>query len=309
MQLTVLGKRLGAGVLLLAGASIGLVAATELDSTENDEADFPAGAFIQAPVEGGYSKKIQGMVDFEKVRLISKSSQDYKLARKIGMVSIRLERGSSSCSGFLINNDYFMTNHHCIYFDGKVQPASAFSIYMDYLHDRKPGSISARVSEIVDYDERLDYAVFKLDRPLGKKRGFLSLEPKLRFESGDAVKVIQHPMGRSKEISRKSSKVNRNYKDVLHYQADTEGGSSGSPVFMKGGTTVVALHHVGSENYNEGVKISMIYPRILKFLPKPKVAVKPPKPPKPVIPKPPKPDKKKCDKTNKCLNWDLLDES
>jgi hypothetical protein len=80
---------------------------------------------------------------------------------------------------------------------------------------------------------------------------------------------------------------------VIHYVADTEGGSSGSPVFGGDGDLLIALHHAGNYQYNEALLASSIYPRIQQYLPKPPARSKPPKskPPKakPPTAKPPAP--------------------
>jgi V8-like Glu-specific endopeptidase len=136
---------------------------------------------------------------------------------------------------------------------------------MDYLDDDKKGIVKSRVTKLLATDERLDFALLKLSQPLGAQLGWLMLDPS-GAEKNNAVKVIQHPQGRSKEISRKKSTIVKETSEVLHYLADTEGGSSGSPVFALNGTTVIALHHVGSKNYNEGVRMDKIIPHISKYL-------------------------------------------
>lgn len=62
--------------------------------------------------------------------------------------------------------------------------------------------------------------------------------------TGEPVFIIQHPNGESKKISLLNNRMmirneNSNY---LYYEADTEPGSSGSPVFNRQ-WEVVALHH------------------------------------------------------------------
>ena len=47
----------------------------------------------------------------------------------------------------------------------------------------------------------------------------------------DPVNIIQHPAGRQKEIAIHENKVKRVLDKVIHYETDTEPGSSGSPVF------------------------------------------------------------------------------
>jgi hypothetical protein len=59
---------------------------------------------------------------------------------------------------------------------------------------------------------------------------------------GEPVNIIQHPRGRAKEIVFYSNRVQKLTSRYLHYQADTDLGSSGSPV-LNAQWQVVALHH------------------------------------------------------------------
>ena len=68
---------------------------------------------------------------------------------------------------------------------------------------------------------------------------------------GDVVTTIQHPDGRKKELSTQNIEIVPD-SALLFYLADTEPGSSGSPVFKNG--KVVAIHHSSHEHdmYNLG---------------------------------------------------------
>lgn len=69
------------------------------------------------------------------------------------------------------------------------------------------------------------------------------LEKALRFGlPGEPVNIIQHPRGKAKEIVFYSNRVQKLTENYLYYQADTDLGSSGSPVFNSQ-WQVVALHH------------------------------------------------------------------
>ncbi len=62
--------------------------------------------------------------------------------------------------------------------------------------------------------------------------------------TGEPVFIIQHPNGESKKISLLNNKMmlRNEQSSYLYYEADTEPGSSGSPVFNRQ-WEVVALHH------------------------------------------------------------------
>lgn len=226
---------------------------------------FPKGRFIVEPDRSDteMAKRIQGETDFEKIRNLSSRDKDLDIARRVGYFDI----GSSCCSGFLVGPDLFLSNHHCVYdeVNNRMRPVGDYTIHMDYLDDNSKGRISSNVKELLAEDEHLDYALLRLEKPLGSRLGWLQLGGESKGKNS-AVKIFQHPQGRSKEVSRKHSKIVRETDTVLHYMADTEGGSSGSPVFSLDGSTVIALHHVGTNKYNEGVLMKRILPHIQQWL-------------------------------------------
>ena len=158
-----------------------------------------------------------------------------------------------------------MTNEHCVVFDDNVIHPSRVEVFMDYYHeDGNYGKLTARGRDYISINKQLDYAVVYLDRPLGNRYPVLKINTEIPAVQGE-VKIIQHPQGRSKEVSRVNSQIVAVHQDkgVIHYVADTEGGSSGSPVFSLAGRQVVALHHAGirtgsNAGVNEGILMSAI---------------------------------------------------
>ena len=87
---------------------------------------------------------------------------------------------------------------------------------------------------------------------------------------GEYVTIVQHPRGEKKQIALRENKIVDMPDRFMHYAADTEPGSSGSPVFNDQ-WEVVALHHasvVAPDHaelggfLNEGIRVS----RILQFV-------------------------------------------
>lgn len=87
---------------------------------------------------------------------------------------------------------------------------------------------------------------------------------------GEVANIVQHPDGRMKEVVLRENRLVSRLDFALHYIADTEPGSSGSPVFNND-WEVIALHHwggpwrerpansgPGSLEINEGIRISAI---------------------------------------------------
>lgn len=229
---------------------------------------FPSADFIVPPKISHLQRNeaVQGQSDFEKIRDLDVRSKDFDIARRVGHFVIK---NSGVCSGFLVGPDLFMTNHHCVFDDAtrSYYAPEEFSVHMDYIYDKDLGNISSTVKKIEIQDEYLDFALLRLRSPLGKRLGWLPLLQTGQKTAYKDAKIIQHPHGRSKEISRKNSKFTSKEKDVVHYLADTQGGSSGSPVFTKNGSVVIALHHAGVANhYNEGIRMDVIWPHISPYL-------------------------------------------
>ena len=243
-------------------------------------------AYIQGNAE--YSKipdLIIGPPDFEKMRNLPTDSQDYQLGRKVGWLLIRDLFGTYYvCTGFLVGPDLFLTNHHCVHDNFGLRPLGTAAILMDYYQDEDVdptfGGVTARVSALVHADAEKDYALLRLDTPIGDTYGWLELDTTTRPNSSQSVKLISHPQGRSKEIVRRNSQIidiPRGHRlfgvpFALAYLADTEGGSSGSPVFLRDGTGVIAIHHSGWRRggvpyHNSGSLMSYIVPEIQQYLP------------------------------------------
>jgi V8-like Glu-specific endopeptidase len=99
----------------------------------------------------------------------------------------------------------------------------------------------------------------------GQKYGFIPLGRPILFAEGQLVNVVQHPDGRPKEIAIHANKLVGIFDNVIRYTADTEPGSSGSPVFNNS-WVLIALHHAGGDQdpatgkwlNNEGMRLDKI---------------------------------------------------
>lgn len=225
----------------------------------------------------------------------------------------RIERplGTALGTGFLVAPNLILTNYHVFESKEKLERAV---IRFDY-HSNADGIVSkGRDFEFVpDFyvgspDEELDFALVKVKgEPLGdperkmgpedeglgyldllrrgKHRGYLLISPSKIIER-EQVNIIQHPSGSPQKVVLTQNYVVADMSDNrVHYLADTEPGSSGSPVFNQR-WEVVALHHSGGAHppfnasanlqkllkghtkYNEGIPMRAILPKIEKYLPR-----------------------------------------
>lgn len=181
--------------------------------------------------------------------------QGLRVARAVGRVHIRGERGQALGygTGFLVSPRLLLTNHH-------VLPSTAHAkrslVEFNY-QESASGEIQA--SDVVPLapealflcDADLDYALVAVAPEPGLgAHGWLPLIADLgKLLVGETVNIIQHPNGEPKQLAIRNNQVVDELDLFLHYQTDTDPGSSGSPVFNDQ-WEVVALHHSGAPKRN-----------------------------------------------------------
>lgn len=116
-----------------------------------------------------------------------------------------------------------------------------------------------RFHRILSRSRELDCSVVAIhpqDLPIDVKRQAIELPEKgPSMKVGDLVHIYQHPHGQPKcSATQTIAKVKGNH---LMYLADTDPGSSGSPV-LNSQYIVVGLHRAGDDEANQGVMIGAI---------------------------------------------------
>jgi len=174
----------------------------------------------------------------------------------------RIVTDMSYGSGSLIaSRNFIMTNNHVI---PDLATAQASIAEFDYDEDDILYTVSLDPGAFFMTNSDLDFTIVACDpRPLPLTIEAIPLlsNPQTVTRS-ERVNIIQHPKGRRKELSLHDNKVTYIYDKGIRYTADTEPGSSGSPVFNNE-WDLVALHHAGwldtdGEATNEGIRISAI---------------------------------------------------
>jgi len=222
---------------------------------------------------------------------------------------IELPENTARGTGFLVGPDLILTNYHV--FNSKELLSSAV-IRFDYHAKANSVVTQGRVFEFVpDFyvsspDVELDFALVRVKgEPLaerkmqpgdegldylellrrGRHRGYLLVSPSFIVEH-ERVNIIQHPNGNPEKVVLTQNYVLTNMSnDRVHYLADTQPGSSGSPV-LNSKWEVVALHHSGGAHppqkatpdlqkllkgqskFNEGIPMRAILPKIERYLPR-----------------------------------------
>jgi endonuclease G, mitochondrial len=198
-------------------------------------------------------------------------------SRAVARVVIRDERDRvvGFGTGSMVSPQLLLTNHHVL---GNVAVASHARVQFDF-QDGFDGQAVPVTEFGLDpdrfflADKALDFALVAVRATPAALSRFghnklMGAEGKAI--AGDFVTIIQHPGGEKKQIALRENRIVDVLDQFLHYETDTEPGSSGSPVFNDQ-WEVVALHHaaVPAPDHdelggwvNEGLRVS----RLLAFL-------------------------------------------
>jgi lysophospholipase L1-like esterase len=183
-------------------------------------------------------------------------------AQSVCRITTEVPLGIAFGSGFLCGNrNFIMTNNHVL---PDKSSAAASTVEFDYDHDTTEYRVTLRPEEFFLTSKELDFTIVACDpsalpdtiEAVKLPRGKHLITRKER------VNIVQHPQGRRKEIALHDNTVSYVYDKAIRYTTDTEGGSSGSPVFNNR-WELCALHHAGWKGddgaaINEGIRISAI---------------------------------------------------
>lgn len=234
----------------------------------------PGGEERTAPVAEMLLERIINTADFVSVRYLDAG---VLAQHSVGRVNIRDERGvlRGYGTGFLVSPSLLLTNHHVLP-DARTAGSSVIEFdYQDGIDGKplKPNVLPFAPDRFFIADRELDFALVAVDADPAALAGYGFCHLTAAQGTviiGESVTIVQHPRGEKKQIALRENRLIDIPEVVLHYAADTEPGSSGSPVFNDQ-WEVVALHHASvatpehAPEYsflNEGIRIS----RILGFL-------------------------------------------
>jgi len=241
-------------------------------------------------IAGGGPESICAPEDFDDV--VCHQGDAGKWANVLASVGVMTVGGNPStglwCSGSNVSPlNYVLTNWHCIPDAG---PCSNSEFVFNFYRTTCGGGTNStwtsfRCDETVvqspigDCDATLTTLDFSLNSVIGDPAatfGFVRPDP-TELTDGEAIYIVQHPDGRPHEIAHGSGSdvdvdtSNPNLSVIRYYDTlDSEGGSSGSPIFREADDELVGLHHCGGcEDAgvgNRGMLMSDIYPLIESYL-------------------------------------------
>ncbi|MWA05324.1 endonuclease [Actinomadura sp. LD22] len=215
-------------------------------------------------------EKIIKTVDYVGVRYLDAG---VAAARAVGRVGIRDGRGNlvGFGTGSMVSPDLLLTNHHVLPDAGVARTSLIEFNYQDGVDGRPLPATACPLDPDRFFlaDEALDVALVAVRAPAGAPAAF-GFNPLIEAEGkaiiGEFVTIVQHPGGGRKQVALRENRIVDVLDQYLHYAADTEPGSSGSPVFNDQ-WEIVALHHASVPApehadlggvINEGVRISRI---------------------------------------------------
>ncbi|MCC9601050.1 DNA/RNA non-specific endonuclease [Stieleria sp. JC731] len=223
-----------------------------------------------------FQERIIGASNLEQINFLSRGE---RAARTVGRLSVITEYGipAGTGSGFLVGPGLLLTNHHVI---ATIERAGSGSyVLFDYEYDAdnrlKNSERFDLTKELFFTDKDLDFTFVSV-APTGSRGNRIEDYGRMKLirESGKALKgeevsIIQHPEGLPKQIAIRESTVVGRKDAFVYYYADTNRGSSGSPV-VNDQWFPVALHHRSVPDYykpceyvaNRGIRISEIYKRL-----------------------------------------------
>ena len=234
-----------------------------------DKGDVPQG-------RGGAEKILGRTSDFVGVAFL-----DLARAAANAVVRIVSEELRPQATGFMISNRLMITNNHVI---ASPEEARANRIEFNYELgvDKRPRALTRFALDpesffITNEQDDLDYTVVAVG---AREDG--AVDPSAlgscplsaasdKHVLGEFVNIIEHPDGDYKQAVLRENQLVARDDYVLQYAADTNPGSSGSPVFNDQ-WEAVALHHWGgphrmvadeqgrpvTDEVNEGIRISAI---------------------------------------------------
>lgn len=219
---------------------------------------------IDPAAEDGLERQIESQPTLLDISFLERGLE---LAPSVARLLVTLSDGEYYGTAFRIGEDLLLTNYHVLF--DRVGPATRVEAWFGYERsftgaDRAHKLVECSPASIVGQPDH-DWAVVRTATDMPAKAEIIPLTGAPAPKVLDRVYIIQHPYGGVKKIGMIHNVVVNVTDDLVQYRTDTEGGSSGSPVFNEQ-WQVVGLHHRwGSrkvagrtECFNQGQRIERV---------------------------------------------------
>lgn len=235
-----------------------------------------ASALLYDPTNIQIGKRVfERIIDANNLLGITFLSEGVRKAKAVGRIKLPAAGGSRLGTGFMISPRIMMTNNHVL---GSRSEAGSATMEFDFFvrEDGTNGPIirfNLQPEAFFVTQVDLDFTLVAVEAvnsdglQLSGRGWFPLAGPSGKAVVGERVSIIQHPNGDPQKVAVHDNKiVDVNFNDYfLHYETDTMGGSSGSPV-LNIDWDLVALHHAAVGHSNEGIRISSIVSRLREIL-------------------------------------------
>ena len=226
-----------------------------------------------APPEGQLESVVLKNVPFQQVSQFRSNM----IKRERTVCRVEMPEGKGVGTGFLIGPGTILTNWHVakILTDENLKPEQV-GVRFDYVAG--PDGVTVPAGKFYRFaaewlidsspETDLDFAAVRLDgepgsekdAQTGETRGWLEYRPH-KFAVGEVQLILQHQAAASLNLSAGVVTALNTLHKRITYTANTEGGSSGSPVFTLG-WQLVALHHYGHQSGNMGIPVENIWQQL-----------------------------------------------
>jgi V8-like Glu-specific endopeptidase len=248
--------------------------AAEAVTTSESGAVGDLGGAADEERAGVVLEKIIGTADFVGIRYLEGGVAASRAVCRI-VIRDRSGRTVGYGTGSLVSPRLLLTNHHVLESMDVARLSAAEFNYQDGVDGQPLQSqlLTFDPDAFFLADPERDFALVAIsagERAVGVYGFNRLIEAQGKAIKGDYVTIVQHPHGEKKQVALRENKIVDEVELFLHYSADTEPGSSGSPVFNDQ-WEIVALHHASvaarqpgeyGDYLNEGVRAS----RILDFV-------------------------------------------
>ena len=203
---------------------------------------------------GGIEKIIQAEPTFLDIAFLRRGVE---LGAGVCRLLVTLSGEKYYGTAFRIAPDLLLTNHHVL-FDHDHGDARATAVEAWFGYERSFAGLDMPHTVVLGDPASIigqkdhDWAVVRTADPMPAQAPVIDLTGSGPVAVDDRVYIIQHPGGAPKKIGMIHNVVRHVDDDVVQYLTDTEGGSSGSPVFNEQ-WQIVALHHRWTEAKEGGV--------------------------------------------------------
>ncbi len=230
--------------LLVVTLLLSLIACGKNDDTNFESMSLETNSFSSGIIIGGPNAKPTW-------KSVTPSTSSKVKQNAQAVADIRIPTVGSRCTGFLISNSVLMTNHHCI---TKKSDAIGVTANFDrYQGIPKENQRKYKCDKFIMNDKELDFALLKCSGFPGKKYGYVTLST-ARPVVHSGIYIIQqncdyYKIRRCDPVKIYSRGKVKDYgAGRIAHNADTLGGSSGSPIFSAKTNRVIAIHNAGRGN-------------------------------------------------------------